>query len=305
MKIYNTIIIGSGPAGLSAAIYTTRRAMETLIIGSEIGGQMGKTFFIENYPGFKSVEGFRLANNMLEQAQELGAEFIDETVFKIFKENNLFSIQTKNNKSYLSQTIILASGLKKKTLGLENEKKFDGHGLSYCINCDGPLFKNKKVAVVGGGNSGAEATEFLAKICPQVYWLEITDTLRAEPILIERIKKTNNISLMTNTQIIALNGNEKLESLKILENKQEKMLDIEGLFVEIGYLAETDWLKDYIKLDNLGQIMVNELNQTNIPGIFAAGDVTNSKYKQVIISAGSGAVAALEAYNYIQNANNL
>ncbi|HPA25829.1 MAG TPA: FAD-dependent oxidoreductase [bacterium] len=300
MHIYDTIIIGAGPAGLTAGIYTTRRTLKTLIIGAEIGGQMAKTFVIENYPGLKSIDGFALANQMLEQVKELGAEFINDTTVKISKENNLFSVQTAANKNYTAKTIIITSGLKKRKLGLEGEEKFDGHGLSYCINCDGPLFKNKNVAVVGGGNSGAEAVEFLAKICPTVYWLEITDTLRADPILIERLKKIPAVNILTNTQIMALQGNEKLTAIKIKTNNQENNLEVEGVFVEIGYLAETTWLKDFINLDPLGQVIIDELNHTNVPGVFAAGDVSNSKYKQVIVAAGTGAIAALEAYEYIQ-----
>lgn len=301
MNIYDTIIIGAGPAGLTAGIYTCRRTLKTLIIGKELGGQMAKTFLIENYPGLKSIDGFALANQMLEQVKELGAEFINDTVVKISKENNLFSVHTADNKNYITKTVILTSGLKKRQLGLPGEEKFDGHGLSYCINCDGPLFKNKNVAIVGGGNCGAVAVEFLVKICPTVYWLEITDTLRADPILIERLKKLPNVTILTNTQITALQGAEKLTAIKIKTNNQEDNLAVEGVFVEIGYIAETTWLKDFINLDQLGQVIINELNHTNMPGIFAAGDVSNSKYKQVIVSAGTGAIAALEAYEYIQN----
>lgn len=304
MQIYDTIIIGAGPAGLTAAIYAARREMKTLIIGVEVGGQMSKTFSIDNYPGIKTIGGLELASNAANQVKDLGVEIINSSIQKIIKENNLFIIEEKKNGStYQAKTLILAFGLKKRNLGLMGEEKFDGHGLSYCVNCDGPLFKNKTVAVVGGGNSGAEAVEFLAKICPQVYWLEIMPDLKADPFLVQQIKQLPNVKIFTNAKITALKGEEKITAIKVIQNEQEINLEVQGVFVEIGYLAETDWLKNLVKLDNSGQIKTDALGHTNIQGIFAAGDVTDSKHKQIVVASGSGAIAALEAYEYLRQQN--
>ena len=304
MIIYNTIIIGAGPAGLTAAIYAARRAMKTLMIGEEVGGQINKTFTIENYPGIKTIGGSELALNAGNQVKELGVEIITGRVNKITKENNLFIISEKETgATYQAKTLILSFGLKKRQLGLLGEEKFDGHGLSYCVNCDGPLFKNKNVAVVGGGNSGAEAVEFLAKICPTVYWLEIMPDLKADPVLIQQIRQLNNVKIFIQTKITALKGDPWLTNIVVDHEGQTETLTVQGIFVEIGYIAETDWLKGVVELDNAGQIKVDALGSTNVPGIFAAGDVTNSKHKQIVVASGAGAIAALEAYEYLRKQN--
>ncbi len=312
-KFYDVIIVGVGPAGLTAGLYAARRAMKTLIIGQEVGGQMAKTFLIENYPGLKTTNGLTLAFQIKEQAENFGAEFEMNIIKEIKKSVNSdhlseFEIVTEDGKSWLTKTVILAFGLEKRKLNLKDEAKFAGQGLSYCITCDGPLFKGKKVAVVGGGNAGAEAVEFMAKICPRVYWLEALDHLNADFVFQERIKKLNKVKIKVSTEIVELIGKDKLEGIRvkssgskkrgILRSAQDK-LKTEGLFVEIGYKPKTNWLKGLVTLDKLGQIKVDELGQTNVPGIFAAGDVTNVKYKQIIVAEGRGAIAALEAYEYI------
>jgi len=299
--LYDTIIIGAGPAGLTAAIYAARREMKTLVISQEIGGQMAKTFLIENYPGIKSISGFELSQNTNQQIKNLGVEILNGSIQKITKENNLFILEEKETGiTYQTKTVILASGLKKRKLNLDSEEKFESQGLSYCVNCDGPLFKNKTVAVVGGGNSGAEAVEFLAKICPNVYWIEIMPELKADPILIQQIKQLNNVKIFTNTKIIALNGDKIISNITIDHNGAEESLAAQGVFVEVGYLAETDWLKDIVELDDFGQVKIDQLGATNVPGIFAAGDITNSKHKQIVVASGMGAIAALEAYEYLR-----
>ncbi len=296
--MYDVVIIGAGPAGMTAAIYCTRRAMKTLIISKEIGGQVARTFLIENYPGLKKVDGVSLAFDMKAQVESLGGEFLMDTIEKIEKLPSGGFEVSSTDRHYLTKTVVVAAGLVKKKLGITNEEKYSGHGLSYCINCDGPLFKGKKVAVVGGGNSGAEAVEFLTKICPQVYWLEITDQIRAEAVLLDKIKKLDNVEIFAQAKIIALSGNDMLSGIVIDQNGKKLEKDVQGVFVEIGYQAQTDWLKNTLDLDEVGQIKINALGHTSCPGIFAAGDVTQSHYKQIVVAEGMGAIAALEAYRF-------
>ncbi|HOY56048.1 MAG TPA: FAD-dependent oxidoreductase [bacterium] len=299
--MYDVIIIGAGPAGMTAAIYCARRAMKVLVVSKEMGGQAAKTFLIENYPGLKSVDGVELVFAMKAQVESLGVEIVTGVVEKIEKIITGGFEVTSAEKHYLAKTIIIATGLVKKKLGVLNEEKYDGRGLSYCINCDGPLFKDKTVAVVGGGNSGAEAVEFLAKICPQIYWLEITDQLRADAVLLDIIKKMSNVEILLQTKVTALNGDGMLSSITIDKNGAVLEKNTQGVFVEIGYQAQTEWLKEVLNLDSLGQIKVDELGHTSCPGIFAAGDVTKNHYKQIVVAEGMGAIAALEAYKFILN----
>lgn len=304
--MYDTIIIGAGPAGMTAGIYTARKKMKTLIISQDVGGQMAKTAIIENHPGEKITDGVGLAFKIKKQAEDFGVEFVTSKVKAIKKQaDNLFEIETEDNKKFQTKSIILAFGMEKRKLGLENEKNFMNKGISYCVTCDGPLFKNKKVAVVGGGNAGAEAVEFLAKSCPKVYWLEMMPKLNADKILQNRIAKLENVKTMTDTQITDFIGDDKLEKITLRQaqgtsDKSEvKSLEVSGVFVEIGYISHSEWLKDLIDLDKMGQIKVNELCQTNVPGIFAVGDCTQTKYKQIVIAEGMGAIAGLEAYEFI------
>lgn len=301
--LYDTIIIGAGPGGMTAGIYAARRAMKTLVLG-DLGGQMAKTLVVENHPAVKSANGLDIAMQIQEQAKGFGVEFEMEKVKKINSQpttNNSqsFEVICEDDKKFLTKSIILAFGLDKRKLGLDKEKELEGRGLSYCITCDGPMFKNKPVAIVGGGNAGAEAVEFMAKICPKVYWLEMMETIRADKIFQDKISKLDNVEVLTNTQISELKGEKKLEGIKIKTNEQEKDLDVEGVFVEIGYISHSEWLGDLIELDSHGQIKTDKLTHTNIPGIFAVGDCTDVKYKQIVIAEGEGAIAALEAYEYI------
>ncbi len=299
MKIYDTIIIGSGPAGMTAGIYTARRAMKTLIISKDVGGQMSKTLVIENYPGFKTTDGVGLSFQIKEQVDALGVEFELSLAEKIVKKNNIFEITTNENKIFQAKSVILAFGLEKRKMGVAREEELDGKGLSYCINCDGPLFKNKNVAVVGGGNAGAEAVEFLAKICPKIYWLEINGKIRADAITFEKIKKLNNVEISLGTEVKELIGKQNLQKIKINQKNKIKKIDVEGVFVEIGIKPKVDWLNNFVKLDEQKQIKVNDLCHTNMQGVFAAGDITDTKYKQIVVAQGQGAIAALEAYSYV------
>ena len=312
-NIYDTIIIGSGPGGMTAGIYTARRAMKTLILGKDLGGQMSKTLIVENHPGVKTSDGISIAMQIQEQAKSFGVEFESEKVKTIEREEKLFNIKTESGKVFNSKSVILAFGLEKRKLNLQNEEKIEGRGLSYCVTCDGPMFKNKINAVVGGGNSGAEAVEFLSKISTKVYWIEVMEKINADKILQDRISKLENVEIMTNTKVTKLIGAEKLEEIIIEKNdpKSTGSLDpardrlrVAGVFVEIGYVSQSEWLDNFVELDNFGQIKINNLCHTNQPGVFAIGDCTEIKYKQIVIAEGMGAIAGLESYSYVNKSNN-
>jgi thioredoxin-disulfide reductase len=296
---FDTIIIGQGPAGMSAGIYTARREMKTLIIGKDLGGQMAKTMVIENWPGVETGDGISLSEKLKEQTKSFGVQFETDDIESIEKDGDNFKLKSKT-KEYFTKSVILAFGLEKRKMGIEGEEDFENKGISYCVTCDGPLFKGKNVAVVGGGNSGAEAVEFLAKICPKVYWIELMKEMRAENILTNRIKKMDNVEIMKQTRPTKLSGEMMLEKIKVETQNGEKELDVKGLIVEIGHIAKTKWLEGVVDLDEMGQIKVNEDCKTSTDGIFAAGDVTNTKYKQIAVASGMGAIAGLEAYSYIQ-----
>jgi len=299
-KIFDVIIIGSGPAGMTSAIYTARKEMTTLVIGKDIGGQMSKTFVIENAPGVEKIDGISLSFKMQEQTESFGAEFETAEIIKIKKENNVFNLIDKDNKNYKAKSVILAFGLEKRKLGLPSESKFEGKGISYCVTCDGPIFKGRDMAVIGGGNAGAEAVEFLAKICPKIYWLEVMNEIKADEIFTNRIKKLNNVKILTSTKILEFLGDDELKGAKIKNNKQENKLKFAGAIVEIGYKANTEWVSKLVELDNFGQIKTNQFCETNTPGIFAVGDITNIKYKQIVIAEGQGAIAGLGVSDYVQ-----
>jgi len=304
-KIYDTIIIGAGAAGLTAALYTARRMLKTLIISRDIGGQTATTSEIENYPGFETIDGIALMTKFKKQAEKFGTQFVTGPVTKIKKEKDLFKIITTTD-NYLARTVILGFGLSERELEVPGEKEFKGRGVSYCATCDAPLYKNKVVAVVGGGNAALDAAELLSKIANQVYLIHRRDKFSGEQILIERINQTKNIELILTSQVLEIKGDDKIKSIIIGnfpngENKKE--LTIDGLFVEIGNIAKTEWLRDLLKLNDRGEIVITADCETNVPGIFAAGDVTNITYKQIVISAGEGAKAALQAYRYLQSKN--
>ncbi len=300
-KIYDVIIIGAGPAGLTAAIYTCRRTLKTLVISKDIGGQIAHAPSVENYPGFESISGVELVQKMQEQAQKCGAEIIFEEVISISKESKNFIVKT-SNKSYQGKALILAYGKTPRSLDVKGEEKYSGKGVSYCMTCDGPLFKNKVVAIVGGGNSALDAAIYGAKIAKQVYLIHRRDEFRGDEATVKEAKKTKNIEFILNSIVKEIKGNNFVSSI-VLENvKTNKIQEISlnGVFAEVGYEVKTDIVKHLVKLDQYKQIIINNNCETSHPGIFAAGDITNTPIKQAVVSAGDGAKAALAAYNYLQ-----
>lgn len=299
-KIYDVIIVGAGPAGLTAAIYAGRRTLKTLVISKDLGGQLTLTTKIENYPGIDLTDGVTLAQNLLKQAQKFGAEIVYQEVRTIKKENEHFFVSTAD-KNYLTRAVILAFGSTPRSLGIPGEAEFTGKGVSYCATCDAPLFRGKDVIVVGGGNSALDAALLLAKIAHQVYLIHRRDEFRGDEITQEGLKQAKNVKIILDSQVTEVKGNEFVESVLIKKNGEakEKELNVEGVFIEIGYQAKTDWVSNLVELNQNGEIVVDKDCSTTQEGIFACGDVTDTPDKQIVIAAGQGAEATLKAYKYL------
>lgn len=301
-KIHDVIIVGAGAAGLTAAIYTARRHLNTLIISRDIGGQTAIADRIENYPGFISVKGHKLMSKFDKQVRKLGVEIIYDEVRSIEKRDGNFFVKTATEQAHEARALILAFGKTPRVLNIPGEDRFGGKGVSYCATCDGPLFQGKTVAVVGGGNSALDSSCYLCKICKKVYLIHRRDEFRGDKIIQERIKKRNNVEILYDTIPMEVKGEKFVKSLvvKNVKTNETKELAVDGIFVEIGYEVKTGFLKGLIELDEINQIVINENCETSQAGIFAAGDATTVPFKQTVISAGEGAKAALSAYNYLQ-----
>ena len=297
------IIIGAGPASFTAGIYSTRREMNTLIISKDIGGQIIWAHEIENYPGFKNINNFELINLFKDHVISSGAKIIENEVSSIEKRKEIFTINTINNEKFQSKAVILALGLIPKKLNIKGENELSGKGISYCANCDGPFYRNKTVAVIGGGNSAFDAAEVMSKIAKNVFLLNRTNTYKAFDSLVNKVKNTKNIEIINNAESQEIIGTNKVEKLlyKDLENNKNRELYIDGIFVEIGRVANTKFISNLVDLDNYGQILVDKNQMTKTPGLFAAGDVVSGEYKQISVASGQGTIAALAAYQYLQN----
>jgi thioredoxin reductase (NADPH) len=311
---YDVLIIGGASAGLTAATYASRQGLKTLVITKDIGGQALLTNAIENYPPFEHIGGFELMQKFEQQARNFGTEFAYEEVLSITEHkedngNSGFIIKTNNDDNeYSGHALILAFGKTPRDLNVKGEKELSGRGVSYCAVCDGPFFKNKKVAIVGAGDQALEAALYLKELASQLYIIHSMDQPVGSEESIDLLlqNKHNNtnkkISFISNSIVKAINGISKVESLTLYDSKtkSESKLDVDGIFVELGYIAKTDIVKDLVKLNASKEIIVDKYCSTSTKGIFAAGDVTDVPYKQAIISAGQGAIAALSAYNYLQ-----
>jgi len=299
--MYDTIIIGGGIAGLTAALYAQRREMQTLLITKDIGGQINWAGEIENYPGFDLIAAWELIQKLEAQAKKAGFEIKLEGANRIEKISDKHFIVHTANGQYETKTIIFALGLIPRRLNTPGEEKLSGKGVSYCANCDGPFFKGKKVAVVGGGNSGLDATEVLSKIASEVHLINRGDTFKAFDTLVNTVKAKENVTIHMNSAITKISGDSKVESIIISENNSSKEIAIDGVFIEVGRLADSELVAGLAERDKWGQIIVDHNCQTSQPGIFAAGDITTVEFKQLTIAAGQGTIAALAAYQYLQS----
>jgi len=310
--MFDVIIIGGGPAGLTAGIFATRRTLKTLIISKEFGGVVSTVPHIENYSGFKAVNGMELMKRMEEQAKASGVEIVySQEVNEIIEEKDGFTVKT-NQKKYKSKAVILAFGKSPRHLDVPGDKEFDNKGVSYCVNCDGPLFKGEDVCVVGGGNSALDAALVMSEIAKKAYIIHRRYEFRGFESMVEKIKNKKNVEFILDSVVKEFKGDKMLRSV-IIENiktKAIKELKVAGAFIEIGSEVKTDFVKKLVKTDENNHIVVNERCQTFYPnkdkvrpGIFAAGDVTNNAFKQIVVATGQGAIAALQAYNYVKGSD--
>jgi thioredoxin reductase (NADPH) len=297
-KKYDLIIVGAGPAGLTAGLYAVRSGLKSIIISKDIGGTTNSILELENWPGFKG-SGTELMKQFYEQVKKYGVDFIMTDVGDIKKENEEFVVETKN-KIFKSKAIILATGTKRKELNIPGEKEFKGKGVSYCVTCDAFFFKDKIVGVIGGSDCAATSALSLSDIAKKVYVIYRGEKLRCEDINSKKLEEKENVEIIYGAIPKEIKGDEKVKSL-IIKNEKDKEIEVDGLFIEIGAVALTKFVKNLkLKLDKEDYIVVDEEMKTSISGIFAAGDVTHHKLKQVIVAAGQGAIAAKSAHEYLK-----
>ena len=304
--INNVIIIGSGPAGYTAAIYAARANLKPILVsGFQPGGQLTITTDVENYPGYEDpIQGPWLMEQMQKQAAHVGTEIINSQVTEVFLNEKIKKLNLDNGTTLNSKTVIISTGAQARWLGLENEAKFQGHGLSACATCDGFFFKDKEVAVIGGGNSAAEEALFLTKFATKVYLVHRRDKLRAEKILQDRLKQNSKIEFIWNSEVTKFNGNDDLESIDLLNKQDNKIsnLKIDGVFIAIGHDPATQLFKGQLKMDDGGYIITDpDSTKTSIEGVFAAGDVKDKIFRQAVTAAGMGCMAALEAEKHLSS----
>jgi len=298
MRIYDLIIIGAGPAGITASVYAARKKLDFLVISLDVGGQAAWSGDIENYTGYQFITGPELAQKFQEHMLKYGTALKEnEAVLEVKKNNGIILVKT-NKSDYQAKSVIIASGKRSKELGVVGEREFKNHGLTYCATCDGPLFMGKDVAVIGGGNSALDATLQLMRIAKHIFVINNTDSLEGDAIMFQKAQAANNVTILNNYQVSAILGDKFVRAIRVKHQGQEKELAVEGVFVEIGLIPNSGFLKD-VQKNAQNEINIDLYNQTNVPGIFAAGDVTNVLEKQIIIAAGEGSKAALSVFRYL------
>jgi alkyl hydroperoxide reductase subunit F len=296
--MYDLIIIGAGPAGITASVYAARKKMNFLVITKDIGGQAAWSGDIENYTGYQFIAGPELVAKFEEHMRNYDIELREnEEINEVKKLDNVISVKTDKG-AYEAKTVVVCAGKKSRELNVPGEKEFKNRGLTYCATCDGPLFAGKDVAVIGGANSALDAVLQLINIAKHVYLVNINIKLGGDAIMREKVESNDKVTVLNNTQIAAILGEKMVNGIKIKKDEKEEILSVRGVFVEIGLVPNADFLKD-VQKNPLGEIKVNCRNETNIPGIFAAGDVTDVADKQIIIAAGEGAKATLSAFRYL------
>ena len=302
-KLYDVTVVGSGPAAVSAAIYAARKGLNVAMVGVKIGGQVLDTNEIENIIGTVLTTGAKFAETLEKHLKEHEIAFKEGHLVKEIKEDGKDKILvTDDGKSYKTKTVIVATGAKPRSLNIPGEAEYVGKGVHYCSTCDGPFYKGLDVAVIGGGNSGVEAALDLSGIAKSVTLIEFMPELKADKVLQEKLAEQPNVKTILNSATVKVNGNEFVESIvyKSRETDEEKTLNVEGMFVEIGLSPRSEVVKDLVETNKIGEIVINpENNSTSVAGIFAAGDVTNIRQKQIIIAMGEGAKAALGAFEYL------
>lgn len=302
--MYDIIIIGSGPAGLSAAIYAQRACLDTIVIEKNgiSGGQVLNTWEVDNYPGFPGVTGFELSRQFREHANKLGARVVQDEVVQVELSGNVKKVVCEEE-TYEARCVILASGAHHRTLEVPGEEELRGAGVSYCATCDGAFFRGRTVAVVGGGDAALEDAIFLARMCEKVYIVHRRDKLRGAKRLQERLQALENIEFVWNSETAAIEGNAQVEALRLRQTKtgEERRLDVDGVFIAVGIAPESELYAGQLELDEQGYIRADESGQTSVPGVFAAGDVRTKALRQILTAASDGANCVASAERYLQS----
>lgn len=305
MELFDLAIVGAGPAGVTAYLYARRSLLKVVLIDKiGIGGQLLLTDLIENYPGFpEGITGFELSELFKRHIETLGLNFKQGEVKKIKKKDNIFNLYFDNGEVLSSKTVLLAIGATHRKLNIPGEKEFTGKGVSYCATCDGPFFKDKVVAVVGGGNTALQEALYLTKFVKKIYLIHRRDAFRATKILQERVFKEEKIEILWNSVVTEIKGKEQVEEIEIFnkKSKEKKPLKVSGIFIFIGYEPTTAWLKDLIELDEDGFIVTDDEMRTSLPGVWAAGDCRSKIGRQIVIACGEGATAAISIENYLDS----
>ncbi|MBN2157580.1 MAG: FAD-dependent oxidoreductase [Candidatus Lokiarchaeota archaeon] len=297
--VYDVIVIGSGPAGITAAIYAQRYALKTALIGNSWGGAISKTHVIENYPGFKTASGFDFMQKWRENIEYLGIEEIPDNVTKIeHLDDGRFRVLMDFGTPLIALTIIYALGMEERKMGVPGEEELLGRGVSYCATCDGPFFKGKRIGVIGGSDTAAKEALYLSQLAEKVYMIYRNQEIRPEPINKKRVEANPKIEIIPNTTITSINGTQKVESVTFHTGEK---FPLDAVFVEIGADPRSKMAKELgVLINSKNEVIVDEQMHSNIPGFFAAGDVVNRREKQVIVASGHGAIAAFSAYDYVQ-----
>ncbi|WP_336973678.1 alkyl hydroperoxide reductase subunit F [Bacillus thuringiensis] len=297
---YDVLVVGGGPAGASAAIYAARKGIRTGIVAERFGGQVMDTMGIENFISVKKTEGPKLVASLEEHVKEYDIDVMNLQRAKRLEKKELIEVELENGAILKSKSVIVSTGARWRNVGVPGEAEFKNKGVAYCPHCDGPLFTGKDVAVIGGGNSGIEAAIDLAGIVKHVTVLEFMPELKADAVLQERLNSLPNVTVLKNVQTKEITGTDKVNGISYIDRETEEVhhVELQGVFVQIGLVPNTDWLGETVERVR-GEIVIDKHGATNVPGVFAAGDCTNNPYKQIIISMGSGANAALGAFDYL------
>jgi alkyl hydroperoxide reductase subunit F len=300
-QTYELIIAGAGPAGVTAAIYAARKKINFAVIADNVGGQVTSSSEIENYTGFQFISGAELSAKFEEHLQRFKFELKLEDIVKVTREEQLFRVKTDKGE-YNSKTVIVATGRRPRELNVPGESEFKNRGITYCETCDGPLFEGFDIAIVGGGNSGLEAALQLMKIATHVYVINRGPNLKADPDYLDKVNKASNVEILNSTNVLAILGDKTVKGIKIRrKGKDEELLKVRGVFIEIGSVPNSQ-IVDFVNKNPSDEIIVNPRCETNIPGLFAAGDVTDVPEKQIIVAAGEGCKAAMSAFRYLSQA---
>jgi len=302
MVLYDVVVIGAGPAGITAAVYASRKRMRLRVVSKDVGGQAALSASIENYTGYQFISGFDLAKKLHDHIDSFGIEHLEgEEALSVEKTGDVFTTAT-NKGSYQSRTVVLAIGGKPRLLNAPGEQEFKNKGITYCATCDAPLFAGKNVAVIGGGNSALDATIQLMKIASRIYLITLNNDLSGDEVMMDKVRTSPRVEILLNAETKEFLGDVFLQKIRVLTGKTtERILDVEGAFIEIGWTPALIPVKSQpaLNVTRWNEIIVNERCETGVPGLFAAGDITNVPEKQIIVAAGQGCIAALSAFKYL------